>query len=137
MTDEEFISVPVPKSQVLAVYRFLTGVAGPVMAAARTGDGLVTDPAIVTRAYLESPPAMKRFLGLLAAHPDEWLTISEVRDALGFKLHQLPGILGAFQRRWQGRYRQSGRWPFDADDATGVWRYRMPAVNAELIASLG
>ena len=137
MTDEEFINVPVPRSQVLAVYRFLSGVAGPAMAPARTGDGLVTDAAIVTRAYLESPPAMKRFQGLLAAHPDAWLTISEVRDALGFKLHQLPGILGAFQRRWQGRYRQSGRWPFDADVATGVWRYRMPKENAEVITSLG
>ena len=67
--DEEFINVPVPKSQVLAVYRFLSEVAGPVMAAARTGDGLVTDAAIVTRAYLESPPAMKRFLGLAGRAP--------------------------------------------------------------------
>ena len=136
MTDEEFINVPVPRSQVLAVYRFLSQVAGPVLTPAGTGDGLVTDAAIVTRAYLESPPAMKRFMELLAAHPDEWLTISEVREALGFKLHQLPGILGAFQRRWQGRYRQAGRWPFDADDATGVWRYRMPKVNAQMITSL-
>jgi len=63
--------------------------------------------------------------------------MDENRETLGLGVHELLGILGAFQRRWQGRYRQSGRWPFDADDAPGVWRYRMPTVNAELITSLG
>jgi hypothetical protein len=80
---------------------------------------------------------MRRFLELLAAHPDEWLSIDEVREELGMKTHQLPGVLGAFQRRWQGRYRLPGRLPFGADDADDGRRYRMPKENAELIASLG
>ena len=148
MGDEEFVSVLVPKARVLDVYQFLTVKQSDATDATdveitpqEPTSGLpMTDPAVVGRAYRESPPAMKQFLELLAARPGEWVKIDELRDEMGLKKHQLPGVLGAFSRRWQGRYKQAGKWPFDAEwsDATGewTWRYLMPQVNADLIRSL-
>jgi hypothetical protein len=147
MGEEEFVSIMVPKDRVLDVYRYLTqGSLLPdatdptAMSSVAISDEPVIDPAVVSRAYRESPPAMKQLFELLAAHPDEWRGIDEIRAEMGLKMHQLPGVLGAFQRRWKGRYKQAGKWPFDAEwtDATGswTWRYRMPKANADLIRSL-
>ena len=128
MKNEEFVLIPVPKSRVMEVYRLL-GVAAPAEPMA--------DPAVIKKAYEESSPAMKTFLDLLAAHPDEWLTIEEVRDALGMDVHQLPGVLSTFPRRWRGRYRQAGPLPFEMEGKGSRRRYRMGQEVAELIASTG
>jgi hypothetical protein len=129
VADEEFVNVPVPKSMVLAVYAFLAA-----------QGARVPEPedynAIVRKAYQESSPDMKRFLDLLGAHPEDWLSIEEIRDALGMDVHQLPGVLSTFPRRWRGRYRQSGPLPFDVDGKGGRRRYRMGKEVAELIVSL-
>jgi hypothetical protein len=130
--DEEFVNVPVPRSMVLAVYRFLSqGAPSPV-----GGEGPGADPAVVEVAYAESSPDMKRFLDLLAAHPDEWLTIEAIRDALRMDVHQLPGVLSTFPRRWRGRYGQTGPLPFDMEGSGSRRRYRMGKEAAGLIASL-
>ena len=63
--------------------------------------------------------------------------MDEIREDLGLGVHELPGVLSTFPRRWRGRYRQSGPMPYEVDKASGQVRYRMPTVNAELIMSLG
>ena len=128
MKNEEFVLIPVPKSRVMEVYRLL-GDAPPAEPMA--------DPAIIEKAYAESSPAMKGFLDLLAAHPGDWLTIEEIREALDMDVHQLPGVLSTFPRRWRGRYRQSGPLPFDMEGKASLRRYRMEQEVAELITSLG
>jgi hypothetical protein len=97
----------------------------------------MADPAVISLAYAESSPAMKSFLDLVAAHPDEWLDIHAIRDALDMDVHQLPGVLSTFPRRWRGRYKQAGPMPFDADGSGSRRRYRMGRETAELIESLG
>jgi hypothetical protein len=94
-----------------------------------------TFSAIVKQAYEESSPDTKRFLDLLAAHPDQWLSIGEIRDELGMDVHQLPGVLSTFPRRWRGRYHQSGPLPFDVDGKGRRRSYRMGKEVAELIVS--
>jgi hypothetical protein len=149
MGDEDFVSILVPKDRVMDIYQLI---AGKPAAPTDTANSMVarqeppssgnptTDSAIVARAYRESSPKMRQFFELLAARPDEWVAIDDIRESLSLEVRQLPGQLGAFQRRWQGRLKQSGKWPFDAEwsDVTGTWRwaYRMPQVNADLIKSL-
>ena len=128
MKSEEFVLVPVPKSRVLEVYRLLGGDVAPV-------EPEVFD-AIVKQAYEESSEPMKAFLDLLAAHPDEWLSIGVVRDELGMDVHQLPGVLSTFPRRWRGRYHQAGPLPFEVDGKGNRRSYRMGKKVAELITSL-
>jgi hypothetical protein len=124
---EEFVLIPVPKSMAMEVYRLL-GAAPPAE--------LMADPAIIQKAYEESSPAMKAFLDLLSERPDKWLTIDEIRDELGMKTHQLPGVLSTFPRRWRGRYRQSGPMPFDVEGKGSRRRYRLRQEVAELISSV-
>jgi hypothetical protein len=130
--DEEFVNVPVPRSMVLAVYRLISqGAAEPATAGAP-----MADPAVITTAYQESSHAMKAFLDLLAAHPDEWLSIDTVRTELGLGVHELAGVLSTLPRRWRGRYRQSGPLPFEVEGTGSRRRYRMGQEVAELITSL-
>mgnify|MGYP001814342292 CR=1 FL=1 len=128
MKSEEFVLVPVPKNRVLEVYRLLGGDAAPIEPEAFT--------AIVKLAYEESSHDTKRFLDLLAAHPDEWLSIGEIRDELGMDVHQLPGVLSTFPRRWRGRYHQAGPLPFEVDGKGNRRSYRMGKKVAELLTSL-
>ncbi len=80
---------------------------------------------------------MKAFLDLLAAHPDEWLSIGWVREALGIKTHQLPVVPSASPSRWRGRYKQAGPMPFGVEGKGSERRYRMESEVAESIALLG
>ena len=127
MKNEEFVLIPVPKSRVMEVYRVL-GTKPPAEPMA--------DTAIVTKAYEESSPAMKAFLDLLATHPGEWLSIEVVRDELEMDVHQLPGVLSTFPRRWRGRYRQTTALPFEVAGKGSQRRYRVAQEIAALITSL-
>jgi hypothetical protein len=128
--EEPWVTVAVPASLVRDVYRLVLGAATPPSSGASDRD-------IITRAYVESSAPTKAFLRLLAQHPDEWLSIDEIREALGLGVHELPGVLSTFPRRWRGRYKQAGPMPYDVDDAGGRKRYRMGKEVAELIASVG
>ena len=128
MKSEEFVLVPVPKSRVLEVYRLLGGDAAPVEPEAFA--------ATVKQAYEDSEVRLKAFLDLLAAHPDEWLSIEEIRQELGMAVHELPGVLSSFPRRWRGRYHQSGPLPYEQEGRAGRSRYRIGKKVAELITSL-
>ena len=79
---------------------------------------------------------MRAILDLLAAHADEWLTIGQVRDALGMDVHQLPGALSTFPRRWRGRYCQAGPLPFGVEGKGSRRRHRVGQEVAELVTSL-
>src|SRR5512137_1110839 len=94
MGEGEFVSILVPRDRVLDVYRYLTqGSPMPdatdptAILPVATSDEPVTDPVVVSRAYRESPPAMKQFFELLAAQPDEWRGIDELRAEMGLKMH--------------------------------------------------
>ena len=94
------------------------------------------EEAVVTHAYDDSEEGMKAFLDLLAANPDEWLGIKDVREQLGMDVHVLPGVLSSFPRRWRNRYHQSGPLPYEQERKAGQSRYRMRNEVAELIRSL-
>ena len=134
MNEEQWVSVAVPASKVMDVYRYLVG--GAALQAGAMPRA-VSDRDIIARAYVESSVPTKAFLELLAAHSDAWLSIDEIREALRLGVHELPGVLSTFPRRWRGRYKQSGPMPYEVDKASGQVRYRMPKANAELITSLG
>ena len=129
MAEDPWVTVAVPASLVCDVYRLVLGAATPPSSGASDRD-------IIARAYVESSAPTKALLRLLAAHPDAWLTIDEIRENLGLGVHELPGVLSTFPRRWRGRYKQSGPMPYDVDDAGGRKRYRMGKETAELIRSL-
>ena len=122
---EQFVLVPVPADKVLAVYRFL-GTEPPAEPMA--------DPAVIKKAYEESSPDTKRFLDLLAAHPDEWLTIGEVRDELGLGVHELAGVLSTLPRRWRNRYHQTAPMPYEVEGKGSQRRYMMGREVATLVA---
>lgn len=109
-----------------------------------TQPGQPATPALIRRAYEESPPAMMRFLDYLTAHAGRLVSNDEVADAMGVSRPQLAGVLGAFGRRWANRYQQrNSKWFFDAewvaDGASGEWKwhYRMPTDVADVIANAG
>lgn len=95
----------------------------------------------VRRAYLDSPPALRRFLDLLASRPDEWVTTEEVMAATGLTSRQWPQQLSALARRGRTRYgRQRGAWPFRGEksyeDGKQTWRYLMPGEYADIIRAM-
>lgn len=117
----EFVMVPVPSDRVMEVYAVLgrdhqsavqsepnPEAIGPPATRERA-----TDPAIIKRAYLESSEKMKAFLDCLADQPDEWISTEDVGNAIGYTWNQVAGMLGAFGRRWEHRYKEAGNWFFD------------------------
>ena len=145
MNDEEWVSILVPRSRVREFYRLvleLPAVTGDEATPAVPSSVDVDATAdIVRRAYLESPPPLRRFLDLLASRPDEWVTTEEVMATTGLTPRQWPQQLSALARRGRTRYgRQRGAWPlrgvksYEAGKQT--WRYLMPAGYADVIRSL-
>ena len=140
--DEQWVTISVPASRVREFYALIvetpaTGDADAVPA----GDDTATAE-VVRRAYLESPPPLRRFLDLLASRPDQWVTTEEVMAATGLTSRQWPQALSALARRGRTRYgRQRGAWPFRGEKSyeagKQTWRYLMPAEYADIIKSLG
>ena len=146
MSDEEWVSILVPRSRVREFYRLILDMP------AFTGDGratpvpssvndLTTTADTVRRAYLESPPPLRRFLDLLASRPDEWVTTEEVMATTGLTPRQWPQQLSALARRGRTRYgRQRGAWPFQGEKSyeagKQTWRYLMPTEYADVIRAL-
>lgn len=142
MSNDDLVTVQVPRSRLLEVYALL----GRPQAADQEADSVTEETggpsvwpdALVARAYRESSPKMKAFLDYLADRPDARLKAAELADAVGYKPHQFAGLLGAFGRRTKNRYRNpGGHWFFGAEWSSDEWSwiYWMPVEVAEVIKS--
>ena len=149
MGDEEWVSILVPRSRVREFYRLVLetpavtgeGDVRAILAGPSSVNDLTTTADTVRRAYLESPPPLRRFLDLLASRPDEWVTTEEVMEATGLTPRQWPQQLSALARRGRTRYgRQRGAWPFQGEKSyeagKQTWRYLMPTEYADVIRAL-
>lgn len=73
------------------------------------------------------------FLEYLASRPDEWVTSEEAAEAVGLDISQLPGMLGAAERRCRQRPPYEKQW-----DASGHREFLMPervAVTVQEVAA--
>lgn len=131
----EFVMVPIPTDRVMEVYAFLAGEAAGAGAEAplalptiTPAPGPATDPAVISRAYRESPDRMKAFLNYLGDRPGQAVSSREIGEAIGYNWNQVAGMLGAFGRRWEHRYKAAGSWFFEAKWNFGEKHmdYRMP-----------
>jgi len=95
----------------------------------------VTRQALAQRAYRESVGTMRPLLDFLAENPERTIPFGEASAALGFSTpRSMPGLLGAFGRRANHRYR--GEWPFRRLRRDDAWYMRMDADIAAAIRSL-
>jgi hypothetical protein len=77
------------------------------------------DALLVSLGYRDSSPKMKAFLDYLADRPNQWISSREIGAAIDYKWPQVAGMLGAFGRRWEHRYRGVAAGPFQ-DKWNGV-----------------
>jgi hypothetical protein len=142
----EFVMVPVPADRVMEVYAVLGRDHQPAVQSEPTPEAIgppstrerATDPAIIKRAYLESSEKMTAFLDYLAERPDQWIATEVVGNAIGYTWNQVAGMLGAFGRRWEHRYKEAGNWFFDNqwDHIENHQDYLMPPDAARIIKDL-
>ena len=84
---------------------------------------------------MDSEGKARPLLKFLASNPERLIPFPEVSQALGFSnARSLPGLLGAFGRRAEHRYR--GVWPFERKLADGEWHLWMSQEAAEVIRPL-
>jgi hypothetical protein len=143
--DSEFVSIPVPKRHLTRVYGFIASLEGTdgisQAALGLNGDGSTKEwtPELIRRQFLESPDTIKRFEKLLAEHEGEWLSTSDIAQALGAARgpKTIAGALGAYGRRVSNRYGMSN-WPFENRwiHEEGQQSYCMSAEVAGIIKSL-
>lgn len=151
MNNEEldFVSVPIPRRLVTAVYRFVAEQEAELAPSDHaTRDSLSEaeqreaewDDALIRRNWQESPPTIRAFLRVLAKRPDELVPITELARAVypaDADRAKLAGVLGAFGRRCSSRY-DVRTWPFwrEWNYETSMWEYAMDARIAEMILRL-
>jgi hypothetical protein len=139
----DYIMVPVPPDRILEVYALLsrapseTAEPEPPVGAAESpsAPGRATDPKVIARAYRESSDKMKAFLDYLADRPEQLISTEVVGNAIGYSWNQVAGMLGAFGRRWEHRYKAAGKWFFHAgwNYEENHMDYRMPDAAAAII----
>jgi hypothetical protein len=142
----ELIDVKVPRKHLAPVY----GLIAELERAETPGEGAPVEPTsesvsngaggwapeLVAKAYIQSPPAMKRIFDMLADKAGSEIVSDELAKAIGpdAEWPNLAGTLGAFGRRVKSRYKQT-TWPFahrwDHDREKMV--YSMPSDVAEII----
>jgi hypothetical protein len=129
-SQQEWVEVLVPKHLVPDVY----GLIAEQMAKGPTNGGTAVNEELTARMFLESPPAMRQFLALLADNAGKVLSTAEICEAIERTPMQLAGVLGAFGRRVKNRYKGAKK-PFDArrDHAERTWVYGMDPEVAEAI----
>jgi len=129
-TPQEWVEVLVPQHLVPDVY----GLIAERLAAGSRNGGVAVNEELFTRMFLESPPAMRKFLLLLAGNAGKDLTTAEICKAVDRTPMQLAGVLGAFGRRVKNRYKGAKK-PFGArwDHAASTWAYRMEPEVADVI----
>ena len=96
----------------------------------------MADPAVIQKAVQESSGPMRAVLDLPASRPDQWLNVHEIRDSLEMDVHELPGVLSTFPRRWRKRYHQTAPLPSEQEGKGSERRYMMRQEVAELNTSL-
>ncbi len=88
----------------------------------------------LSRIKLSDPfKAMIRVLN--KAHP-EWVHISELHEAAGYKPAQFAGLMGAFGRRMahtKGYEEDAHFFDYEWDEETEAWKYRLPETVHEAI----
>ncbi|MEW6060295.1 MAG: hypothetical protein AB1551_09205 [Actinomycetota bacterium] len=129
---EQWVEVLVPQHLVPDVY----GLIAERMAKGSTSGPVAVSEELFSRMFLESPPAMRKLLVLLADDAGRNFPTAEICGALDLTPAQLAGVLGAFGRRVKNRYKGAkkpfqARW--DPDPAQHTWLYRMDAEVAEVI----
>jgi hypothetical protein len=144
--DTDLVSILVPKRHLGRIYGFISTLDGDVVSAE---PGAVTvaepeevptwSPELIRRQFNESPEIMKRFQKLLADHPGEWFSTTEVATRLnaakGSK--SIAGALGAYGRRTSNRYKMK-TWPFGTEwnHVEGQMYYSMDFGTAEIVKAL-
>jgi hypothetical protein len=130
VTPEQWVEVLVPQHLVPEVY----GLIAARMAKGQANGGTEGGEELVTRMFLESPPAMRKLLVLLAENAGRSVPAAEICEALGITRAQLAGVLGAFGRRRKNRYKGAHK-PFAArwDPGQETWLYRMEPIASEVI----
>jgi hypothetical protein len=133
MATIEFVSVPVPVERVQEVYQLL----GQAAKASSTRPAYDEELQLVERVTKESPPTIRRVLGLLASRPDEAIRFAAIAEELGVHPYMLRADMAQFTARWNDVYGQRGkRWFFEArGDHEGKMVYRMNARVAEVVRS--
>jgi hypothetical protein len=132
----EFVMMPVPVDRVQEVYELLARPSAAI--GAGTADGVSVMPLpwsdeFLRRAYKESSAAMKAVLDTLASRPGETVSVVDLAAATGLDRGKVPGVLGAFGRRWNHRYEQGeANLPFKSyrSVAAGMTVYEMDEVVA-------
>lgn len=143
MSNDELVTVMVPKKALLKVYRLLanmdTNDASTEDAASK--ELSVPDewtPSRIRTAVQQSPPAMRDILRALAQRADEWLTTHELAQAIQGNPEAdwktVAGTLGAFGRRVSSRYGLDSL-PFEGtyDHNAGCRVHRMSAEMARQV----
>jgi hypothetical protein len=143
---EEYVTMPVPKSLVPAVYALIAASQGngsdvkPSQApgaipTTKQPDGTISD-ALLLRIWNESGKTLRKVMKYLASRPGEAVGADEVaREIYGSaKGHKLAGAMGAFGRRAKGRY--EGKKPFTVkfNAEANRWEYTMAKEVAARIA---
>ena len=146
MSDEEWVTIAVPKSRVREFYRLILeqprkSVANSIWfePEAQVDRGTADT---VRRVYRESPAPLQRFLDLLASARTSGSPTEAVMEATGLESRQWPQQLSALKRRGKSRYHgQRGAWPFRGEKSyesgKQTWRYLMPVEYADIIRALG
>jgi hypothetical protein len=129
--NDEFVNVPVPRQHVTAVYALivrLESANGPAEAESSNGaPGAALTEGLVKRMYGESWQPHQDLLTHLADHRGEWLTTSEIAEALGlpYGAKSLAGSMGAFGRRAHHRYGGLRPWETEWNPALEQAQHRM------------
>jgi hypothetical protein len=136
---DDFVQLPVPTKWVNEIYKRLV----ELEASERTAQ---TEPGLFSenvedqyrRMFTDSHIRHRELLNFLAAHPDEWISTSEVADAL--QLESGPrgagGMFGAFGRRANNRYGGRTPWKKAWNASTGENFYMMDSDIARIISQV-
>lgn len=137
----EYVAMPVPVDRVQEVYELLARPSGAPVGGEVGALPLPWSDELLLRAYDESSAAMRSILDALAERPGQTVSAAELAGMVGLGRREIPGVLGAFARRWANRYHQGpANLPFKSYRSTTAKMtvYKMDeVVAAALTRALG
>lgn len=139
-SNDELVSVLVPRQHLTNVYRFVASLDDETHAKpnGESLEGREWTRELVERQFNESPDVVQRLQKLLAEHPDQEFSTWDLQKKLQVKnANSMPGIFGAFGKRVKMRYGMP-TWPFTArwDEAKNSMFYSMPVDRAKILKGL-